>query len=150
MDTYNTTTSNYNRFTTLHTLQFTMARTKSSQFVFTGCCLVTALNTVDSSASVFTYLSATDCLIAPHGRKSWPLTPSRVWPPMVTTRYRRLALASDSEHGPNREHSLQQFLYCCVRVFTAAEACLPSRSLATDVFSGSAIPAFSRHVTIRS
>jgi hypothetical protein len=33
-------------------------------------------------------------------------------------------------------------------VFVAAGTCLPSRSLVRNVYSGSAIPAFRRHVTI--
>jgi hypothetical protein len=37
-------------------------------------------------------------------------------------------------------------IFGCVSV--AAETCLPSRCLATDVSSGSTIPAFRRHVTI--
>jgi hypothetical protein len=43
-------------------------------FVFTRRCLITVPNTVDFSASVFTSILATDCLIAPHGCKSWTLT----------------------------------------------------------------------------
>jgi hypothetical protein len=46
-------TSNYNHFTNVLTLQFTIARAKSSQFVFTSCRLVTAPNSVDSSVSLF-------------------------------------------------------------------------------------------------
>jgi hypothetical protein len=80
----------------------------------TACCLlcphwlllVTAPNTVDSSASMFTSLPATDCLITPHGCSPWPLTSSRVWPPLATTRYRRLALTSHLKtrlsQSPNR------------------------------------------------
>jgi hypothetical protein len=45
-----------------------------------------------------------------------------------------LLLAIDSQpplakplHGPHRKHFLQQFVYCCLRVFFAAETCLPVR-----------------------
>jgi hypothetical protein len=68
----------------------------SGCWVFTSRWLITAPYTQDSSASVFTSWPATDCLIAPHGCSSWPSTASRVWPPLATTRYHRLALASDS------------------------------------------------------
>jgi hypothetical protein len=42
-------------------------------------------------------------------------------------------------HGPNRKHRSQQFLYCwwCIRC------------LAMDVFSGSTIPSFRRHGTLK-
>jgi hypothetical protein len=59
--------------------------------MFTSRCLVTASNTVDSSASVFTSLPATDCLIALHDRNSWPLTAS---PRLATTGYHSLSQAS--------------------------------------------------------
>jgi hypothetical protein len=42
-------------------------------------------NSVESSASVLMSLLAADCLIAPHGCNTWPLTISHVWPPMATT-----------------------------------------------------------------
>jgi hypothetical protein len=88
---------NYSALVYSCTLQLTKVCFRSSPFVFITRCLGTARNTVDSSVSVFTFLLATDCLIAPRGRKSWPLTSSRVWPPLATTPYRRLALASESE-----------------------------------------------------
>jgi hypothetical protein len=56
-------TSNYKYLTDSRTLQFTTARTESSQSaVFTSRCLVTASNAVDSSASGFSSLLASDCL----------------------------------------------------------------------------------------
>jgi hypothetical protein len=58
--------------------------------------VVRAVNIVDSSASVFTPLLGTDCLVDTHGRNSWPLAPSHVWPPLAITRYRWLAIISDS------------------------------------------------------
>jgi hypothetical protein len=62
---------NCKRFTNLRTLQFNIAQTNFSQFaVFISRCLVTAPNIVDSSASVFTSIPTTDCLITPHGRNS--------------------------------------------------------------------------------
>jgi hypothetical protein len=75
-------------------LKFTTAHTTSqSVIVITSGCLAMAPNVVDS---VFTSLWAADCLIAPHGRNSWPLTLSRVWPPLATPRYRRIAIISNS------------------------------------------------------
>jgi hypothetical protein len=59
-------------------------------------------NSVHSSASVFTPLSATDCLRDPHGGDSWPLTPSRVWPPLATTRYRKLALTVSATNSKSK------------------------------------------------
>jgi hypothetical protein len=47
------TASNYSDITNSHTLQFIIERTNSSLFVFSGGCLVTAANIVDSSGSVF-------------------------------------------------------------------------------------------------
>jgi hypothetical protein len=74
----------------LHGVQFIIAHTVFSDF--TRRCLITVLNIVDFSASMFMSLPATDCLIAPHDRDPWPLTPSRVWPLLATTRYCRLAV----------------------------------------------------------
>jgi hypothetical protein len=53
VDTQFVTTINCNRSTNSHTLQFTTARAKSSQFLFTSLHLVTAPINVDSSGSVF-------------------------------------------------------------------------------------------------
>lgn len=57
--------------------------------------------------------------------------------------------------GPNRRHRLQQFLYCGIRIsvvtvrdLVAVETFLQSHCLLMDVFSSSAIPAFSKYVTI--
>jgi hypothetical protein len=61
----NVTTNNYSAIANSHILQFTTARTKSSQpavDISIGCLLVTASNTVASSASVFTSLLACNCL----------------------------------------------------------------------------------------
>jgi hypothetical protein len=58
---------------------------------------VTDLNNVDFLASVFTSLPATNCLIAPHGRISRPLTPSHVWPPLATTHCHRQAFIFDAQ-----------------------------------------------------
>jgi hypothetical protein len=52
------TTISYSIVANSHTLQFTIAGTKSSQYVFTRRCLGTAVNNVDSSASAFTTLLA--------------------------------------------------------------------------------------------
>jgi hypothetical protein len=66
---------------------------------------------------------------------------------------------------PTENTAPQQFLYCYRGVFTSplyrnsccsivacvfiyAENCLPSRCLAMNVYSGSAIPAFRRHDTV--
>jgi hypothetical protein len=49
------------------------------------------------SAFMFTSLWAADCLVAPHGCNSWPMTPSRFWQPLATTHCHRLMLSSDSE-----------------------------------------------------
>jgi hypothetical protein len=51
---------------------------------------------VDFSASVFIFLPATGCLVAPHGRNSSPLAPSHFWPPpasddFLQTRYPRIS-----------------------------------------------------------
>jgi hypothetical protein len=60
-------------------------------------------------------------------------------------------LALDPRVGANRKH---RFHLCDPKildvayVFVAAGTCLPSRCLAMNVYSGSAIPAFRRHVTI--
>jgi hypothetical protein len=51
------TTSNYSAIANSHALQFTTARTRSSQSA-----LVTVFNAVASSASVFKSLLAGDCL----------------------------------------------------------------------------------------
>jgi hypothetical protein len=57
------TTNNYIANTNPHALEFTKALTKSSQSaIFTDRRLVTASNAVDSSASVFTFLLACDCV----------------------------------------------------------------------------------------
>jgi DNA-directed RNA polymerase subunit N (RpoN/RPB10) len=53
---------------------------------------------------MFTSLPATDCLIVAHGCNSWPLTFSRVWPPLATTCCRRLALSSVSELTESQSH----------------------------------------------
>jgi hypothetical protein len=61
------TTGNSRAFANSHTLLLTTAPTKSSEFVFTSCCLVTAPNNTASSASVF----SSSC---PH----WLATPSQL------------------------------------------------------------------------
>jgi hypothetical protein len=48
--------------------------------------------------------------------------------------------------GPHWKQSLQHFLIFVFLVFVAAEVCLPSRCVASGVFSGSTILTFSRHV----
>jgi hypothetical protein len=150
------TTKNCNSVTILNTLRFTIALAKHSLFVFSSGCLVTAPNTVDSSASVFTSLMATDCPIAPHGRNFWPLTPSWVWPPLATTRYPQasthfrlrinwklqLLLLIKFRRGPYRKHCLQQFLFCwvcilcCCHVILLRGTCLQGHCLAKAVSSG--------------
>jgi hypothetical protein len=85
---------------------------------------------------------------------SWPLTPSRVWPPLATTRYHRLALTSDSELVSQSSNwlsllctdrtentacnisSIVAYLLRRSRDLDAVETCLQSYCLATDVFSG--------------
>jgi hypothetical protein len=47
------TTKNYSAIANSHTLQFTVAHNKSSQFISTGGCLVKVPNSADSSASVY-------------------------------------------------------------------------------------------------
>jgi hypothetical protein len=81
-------TINYSAIANSRTLQFTTAHTQvfSVCYVFTSRSSVTATNNADSSASMFTSLRAVDCLIAPHGRNSWPLTPTRAWPPLSACR----------------------------------------------------------------
>jgi hypothetical protein len=49
---------------------------------------------------------------------------------------------------PETQQILVDFPYCCVLVFVAAEICFPSHCVATAVSPGSAIPTFSRHVTV--
>jgi hypothetical protein len=52
-------------------------------------------------------------------------------------------------HRPNRRHRVNNSsIVACI--FVAAGTCLPSRCLAMNVYSGSTIPAFRRHVTISS
>jgi hypothetical protein len=71
------TTITYSAIANSHNLQSSTARIKSL--------VLTDPNAVDSSVSMFISLQAGDCIIAHHGCSSWPLTPSRVWPPLATT-----------------------------------------------------------------
>jgi hypothetical protein len=70
-------THNYKELSYNFTIHYSTHYVFSVCCVFITCSLATASNTVDSLASVFTSLLATDCLIGPHGRNYWPLTPSR-------------------------------------------------------------------------
>jgi hypothetical protein len=118
----------------------TMATINYSRFI--KRCLITAPNTIYSSASVFTSLLVCDCLItrlitATPGHLLLDITGWRLpvdcsglysWPPYLAS-----PRISQKTLRP-------WFLYCCVRVSVTAETCLSSHSPAT------AVPAFIRHV----
>jgi hypothetical protein len=90
------TTINYNSFTDSCTLQFTTAHTRLlSLLCLHQSVLDNGSNTVDSLTCRSMCLLASVCLTAPHNRKSWPLTQSRVSPLLVTTLYRWLVLTED-------------------------------------------------------
>jgi hypothetical protein len=73
-------------------------------------------NSIGSSASVFTFLPAAVCLTDPHGRNSWPCTPSRVWSPLATTHFRlrtrlsclQILFASSQSHVTTDSQSASQ------------------------------------------
>jgi hypothetical protein len=145
----------------LRTLEFTATHTKCSVFYVFIRCLVTALNAVDSSASVSTSSPPIGCLIVPHGRNYWPPTPSRIWPPLATARYRINCLGTNyrfrfpvhsfamnpTENTASNSSSILVFVPQ-KRGLVALKASLCSHFLAKDVFFGCVIPAFSSHVTV--
>jgi hypothetical protein len=49
---------------------------------------------------------------------------------------------------PHRKHTLEQILYCCLRICFAVEACLQSCSLAMVVYTDFPFSAFSRHAAV--
>jgi hypothetical protein len=130
------TASNYNRFTNLRTLQFTVGRTKSSQLVFTGRRLVTAPNNLDSSASVFN--GSCPCWLATLSHLTYApnvLTYSIPGPQLsiewltakLLVALSNTAFLGSESHGTNgrillsnNSESLQNsqttLLYCCVRI----------------------------------
>jgi hypothetical protein len=84
----------YSAIANSHTLQLITARTKSSHStVFTGCCLVTAPNAVDSSASVFTLMHETSAPVAVYrisARVQKPYTKLKVKPNNLIWLYKEL------------------------------------------------------------
>jgi hypothetical protein len=68
-------------------------------------------------------------------------------PLMVTTRdfFVNTILLIQPQHGPNRRHCFQQFFAVTLRVHCHGNVFM-GRSLAVDVFSGSAVPAFICHI----
>jgi hypothetical protein len=170
------TTTNYTAIAISHILQFTTARTKFSVCcILTSRCLVTAPNVIYFSTPMFTSLSATDCLIAPHGRNSCPLALIRVWTPLATTNYRTLALTSGLElvclvcltfsfgsrymvSTMTQEITPAPVVPLLLGVYHLPRSCylvtmetyLQSHYLTTDVFSGFAILVLSGHVIVRT
>jgi hypothetical protein len=107
------TTINYSTIANSCTLQFTMARTKSSHFSMSSLVVVwERLPILDSSAPLFTSLPAAYNLTAPPDCNSWPLTPIRVWPTLPTTRCHRLALTSDSDRIENTSSNSSSVVAC--------------------------------------
>jgi hypothetical protein len=86
---------NHRAIANSHTPKFNMVNTNTSQSAVSSPVFAWGPSAVDCSASVFTFWRAVDYLKAPHSRNSWPLTPSRVWPPLATTCYGRLVLTKD-------------------------------------------------------
>jgi hypothetical protein len=103
------TTSNYSILTNSHTLLLTIAHTMSSQFIFTGGCLVMDPNNIPFCSLCYWLATASHLS---HGSSCWPL--SHNW----------LAFPSGSNwHWLHRKHCFKQFsIVTCVSI--VKETCL--------------------------
>jgi hypothetical protein len=140
------------------TNHYSMHWVLSDRCVFTRCCLVMAPKDIDPPCFCVQQLLS---LLAGDGLMSWLhsghwllATCGHQWIPLTIAGQHSVptqnlsVLLSQLAFLSILPHSLQQFLYCCIRVFIAAEAYSLSCCLTTGILSGSDILAFSRHVLL--